>query len=422
MPIPLILGGAQTDFARSWSRHDLTLFDLLRAVVPPALADAGLPLETIAGLVPEARIAAFVGNFDGQEWTRQGHLGAALSEVDPAFVGMPGARYEAACASGSVALDAAATKIRAGELDVALVLGVEIMRSVDARQIGDFLGTCAHYDDEARGVDFVFPKIFGQIADHVIATAEVPEARIVAAFDAIARLAHQNAKHNPNAQTRTWTFDDERARARAAQLDPHLGGRTRYGDCSQITDGAALLVLASEPWAREHARRVDRRHPFAVIEGWGHREAALRFGPKLDASDGRAALLPWTRRAIADAYARAGIAGAEQIDVIETHDCFTVSEYVQLSAFGVTEPGQEYRAIEDGSITPSGRLPVNPSGGLIGAGHPVGATGVRMALDLYRQVTDQAGDTQVAGARRGAMLNIGGSFTTNVAFVIGRAS
>lgn len=416
----VILGGAQSDFARSYSREPGGVFTLLREVVPAALADAGVEPAGLLGLRDDARVAVFVGNFNGQQWTRQGHLGAALSEVDPVFEGMPGARYEAACASGAVALDAACTKIRAGDLDVAIVVGVEIMRSVDAPTIADFLGTCAHYDDEARGVSFVFPKIFGELADHVIATANVPEARVVAAFDEIARTNHENAKRNPNAQTRAWAFDDERARERAKQYDPHLGGRTRYRDCSQITDGAAAVVVASEAWAREHARRSGRRAAMAAVEGWGHREAPLRVRPKLDRSDGREALLPWTRRAIRDAYARAGV-NVEQIDVVETHDCFTVSEYLALGAFGIAPAGEEYLAVEEGAIAAKGRLPVNPSGGLIGAGHPVGATGVRMALDLYRQVTDQAGDTQVEGARRGAMLNIGGSFTTNVAFVIGRA-
>ncbi|MEM7156432.1 MAG: acetyl-CoA acetyltransferase [Myxococcota bacterium] len=415
----LILGGAQTDFATSWSRTPTGVFDLLRDVVPRGLEDAAVPPEVIASLVPEGRVGVFVGNFDGQEWMRQGHLGATLSEVDPAFAGVSGARYEAACASGSVALDAAATKIRAGEIDLAVVVGIEIMRSVDAKKIADFLGTCALYEDEARGVDFVFPKMFGQITDHVIEKAEVPESRIVDALTQIARTNHDNAKRNPRAQTRRWGFDDERAQQRERDYNPYLGGRTRYLDCSQITDGGAVVVLASESFAAAHAKRTGRARPMAAIEGWGHREAPIRFLPKLEASDGKANLLPWTRRAIADAYARAGVT-VDQIDVIETHDCFTVSEYLHLSAFGIAEPGHEYRAVEEGRIGPQGSLPVNPSGGLIGAGHPVGATGVRMALDLSRQVTGHAGDTQVEGARRGAMLNIGGSFTTNMSFVIGR--
>src|SRR5208283_4847386 len=100
------------------------------------------------------------------------------------------------------------------------------------------------------------------------------------------------------------------------------------------------------------------------------------------------------------------------MDFFETHDCFTSSEYAAVSAFGITAPGKEYEAIENGAITMSGRHPINPSGGLIGCGHPVGASGVRMMLDLYKQVTNTAGGYQVANARNGIMLNFGGSATT----------
>ncbi|WP_246218632.1 thiolase C-terminal domain-containing protein [Parasphingorhabdus halotolerans] len=130
-------------------------------------------------------------------------------------------------------------------------------------------------------------------------------------------------------------------------------------------------------------------------------------------------VLPWTRKAITDAYRRAGIAGPEQLDVIETHDCFSVTEYMAIEHFGVTAPGEAWKAIEQGVIAFDGRLPVNPSGGLIGMGHPVGATGVRMMLDASKQVTGNAGDYQVEGAATVGTFNVGGSGTTNCAFVVG---
>ena len=123
------------------------------------------------------------------------------------------------------------------------------------------------------------------------------------------------------------------------------------------------------------------------------------------------------RDAVTDAYRRAGIAGPFDLSGIETHDCFTVTEYLALDHLGITAPGEAYRAIEERTCEASGRLPVNPSGGLIGLGHPVGATGVRMALDACRQVSGRAGETQVPGAKRFGTLNIGGSATTVVSFV-----
>ena len=129
-------------------------------------------------------------------------------------------------------------------------------------------------------------------------------------------------------------------------------------------------------------------------------------------------ILPWTRQTVLDAYRRSGLT-VDDIDCFETHDCFTSSEYAAISSFGITAPGKEYEAIENGTISFRGAKPINPSGGLIGCGHPVGASGARMFLDLYKQVTGKADAYQVAGAKNAMMLNIGGSATTNYVYVVG---
>lgn len=130
-------------------------------------------------------------------------------------------------------------------------------------------------------------------------------------------------------------------------------------------------------------------------------------------------VLPWTRLAVMEAYNRAGLT-VDDMDFFETHDCFTSSEYAAVSAFGIAEPGKEYEVIEKGVTEMTGSKPINPSGGLIGCGHPVGASGVRMMLDLYKQVAGKAGGYQVEGARNGMMLNFGGSATTNYSFIVGK--
>jgi acetyl-CoA C-acetyltransferase len=158
---------------------------------------------------------------------------------------------------------------------------------------------------------------------------------------------------------------------------------------------------------------------FPVVKGWGHRVAPIVFADKMMESKYNQYILPWTRQTVLDAYNRAGMT-VDDIDFFETHDCFTSSEYMAISAFGLTEPGKEYEAVEDGRISFCGSRPVNPSGGLIGCGHPVGATGVRMFLDLYKQVSGNAENYQLKKADNGMMLNIGGSATTNYVFIIGR--
>ncbi|MBZ0254165.1 MAG: thiolase domain-containing protein, partial [Candidatus Methylomirabilis sp.] len=248
---PYLIGGAQTDFARNWSREGKTFLDVLRAAVEGALDDAGLDLGEVARLAREDRVQAFVGNFQADQFLKQAHLGAFLTEADPAFHGVPSARYEAACASGSVALDAAATKIRAGDCDLAVVVGIEVMRNVPVEQGNDYLGAAAVYEDEARGVPFVFPVIFGRLTDRILARANgAPESRILDALSEISRTNFANAKANPNAQTRAWDVSPERMKARDEESRDVYGGRTRYSDCCQVTDGAAAVLLASPRYAK----------------------------------------------------------------------------------------------------------------------------------------------------------------------------
>jgi acetyl-CoA C-acetyltransferase len=153
--------------------------------------------------------------------------------------------------------------------------------------------------------------------------------------------------------------------------------------------------------------------------GWGHRTAPLEFAAKVEESRNDSYVLPHTRQAILDAFRRAGLKEVWDVHGIETHDCFTTSEYMAIDHFGLTEPGESWKAVEEGVIDMDGRMPVNPSGGLIGAGHPVGATGTRQLLDAWKQVSGRAGEYQVEHARRFATLNIGGSGTTSCVFIVG---
>ena len=164
---------------------------------------------------------------------------------------------------------------------------------------------------------------------------------------------------------------------------------------------------------------VNNNINYPIVKGWGHRVAPMRFEEKIKESENCKYILPWTRQAVIDAYHRANLT-VDDMDFFETHDCFTSSEFVAISAFGITEPGKECEAIENDIISFYGSKPINPSGGLIGCGHPVGATGVRMFLDLYKQVTGQAEGYQLKKADNGMMLNIGGTATTNYTFIIGR--
>ena len=410
-----ILGGAQTDFERNWTKEGKGMIAILSEVVSDGLANAGISFDDICALNRENRVAAFVGNFIAEKYVEQGHLGAFLTEIDPSFYGVPSARYEAACASSSVAIDAAQTKIMAGEYALAIVVGWELMKTVDSKTGGDFLGRAAYYEKEGKDVAFPFPKLFARLADEMILKYRLDEKRFMDDLALISSINYQNAKRNPLAQTRKWFMSLDQASTRGTETNPYIGGRLASSDCSQVTDGAVVVVLASKEFARRRGLVIK-----PVIKGYGHRTAPWLFDKKiLDNRESRY-VLPWTRQTVVDAYHRSGLT-VDDIDVFETHDCFTSSEYAAISAFGLTEPGKEFEAVESGMVSFEGRKPVNPSGGLIGCGHPVGASGARMLLDCYKQVAGEAGDYQVPDARNAMMLNIGGSATTNYVFVVGVA-
>lgn len=409
-----VLGGAQTDFERNWTKEGKGVVALLKEVVTDGLDNAGITFDNIKELNKENRVCCFVGNFIAENYISQGHLGALLTEIDEAFYGVPSARYEAACASGSVALDAAITKIRTGDYDVAVVVGFELMKTVDSKIGGDYLGRAAFYEKEGKGIAFPFPKLFGRLADEYIEKYQLDEKRYMDALAKIAVINYENAKRNPMAQTRKWFMNYEQACHRGTETNAYVGGRLAVSDCSQVTDGAAVVVLVSEKYVKEHPQYKD----FPIVKGYGHRTAPILFSKKMSDNKNSVYVLPWTKQAVDDCYRRAGMT-VDDIDCFETHDCFTSSEYAAISAFGLTEPGKEYEAVESGMIAFGGGKPINPSGGLIGCGHPVGASGTRMFLDLYKQVTGKAGEYQVKGTKNAMMLNIGGSATTNYVFIVG---
>lgn len=401
-----ILGGHQTDFAISAARRGEGLFELMRDSVQGALADARLDASEIQ--------SCHVGNFTGELFAGQGQLGGMFAAIDPALYGRPAGRHEAACASGSIAMLAATAEIEAGRYDCVLVSGVELERNVSGKEAAQHLGAAMWVGTEGQEATYPWPYMFHRVAEEY-------DRRYGLKYDHLAEIARiniANGRRNPNAQTRDWQYTPESFTA-DDEANPVIEGIIRRQDCAQITDGSASVILASENFARAWAEaRGLSRDDLPRIAGWGHTTAHLRLQEKLAHSANSHYVFPHVREAIQNAFTRAGISGVADLDGIETHDCFTSTEYMAIDHFGITAPGESWRAIENGDIAPGGRIPVNAGGGLIGSGHPVGATGVRMVLDAARQVTGRAGDYQVEGARRYGTLNLGGSATTIVSFVV----
>lgn len=411
MPEPVyILGGFQTDFAEHYTRAGKGVVDLFTDTVNGCL-DA-------VRVTPEEIEVAHVGNFVGELMCYQAHLNAFFLEVHPAFDGLPTARHEAACASGSIAVLSAMADIEAGRYGCACVLGVEMERNKPSKETASHLGLAGWVEHECVGIQYPWPHLFSRLAEEYDRRYGLKRAHL----SHLARLFHDNARRNPKSQTREWTFEGDAFGADDA-ANPVIDGWVRRRDCSQVTDGGAALILAGRPfaeaWAARNGRALDS---LVAIEGWGHRTARIRFDDKIAASKESPYVFPQAHGAIQDAFRRAGLHGVGAVDFVETHDCFTPTAYMAIDHFGITPPGENASAIEQGTIDFGGRIPMNPSGGLIGAGHPVGATGVRMLLDCYKQVAHEAGGYQVEGVRKGAMLNIGGSATTCVSFVVGHGT
>jgi acetyl-CoA C-acetyltransferase len=407
-----ILGAGRTDFRRNLRKEGRTLGDLIVEAGRLAIADARIaPADICAGIV---------GNFAAGLFTRQLHLGAFLTEIDDALRGLPTLHVEAACASGGAAVLAGAREIMGGMRDVVLVVGVEQQKTMPPPEGADVLGAAANYSREkAQFGDFMFPKLFARIARLYMERYGLTE-------EQLARVAvknHAHARLNPLAQMRTADLTLEQARCES-KANPSVAPPLKVSDCSQITDGAAALVLCSDPFWKKLARRGSVR-----LAGLGHTTDRLALDDK-DAPDFSIA-----RKAVEQAFIAAGL-GPDSLDGVEVHDCFSISEIVAYELLGLAQCGQGASLLErGGTALPAVRealqcraphsgfraVPVNAGGGLIGDGHPVGATGVRQVVEAFLQLTGRAGARQIEGARCILTFNIGGTFTSNVVMIWERA-
>ena len=401
-----VLGGFQTDFAKVWSRQGQDISDMTREATLGALAASSLDAESIQSI--------HVGNAFGELQRQQAHLGSMVAQVVPDLWGVPAMRHEGACASSSLAVLTAMAEIEAGRYDCVLVLGVEEFKNLPGDQASQNQNAAAWQGHEDIDCKFMWPAAFGLLAQEYERRYGLDRKYL----NRIAELNYGNARRNPLAQTRKWKFDplsftdDDEA-------NPVIEPGSRRQDCGQITDGACAVVLSSARFAQAHAARLGSTvDALPRIAGWGHKNAGLKFKDKLERSRDATYVFPHVRQTIEDAWRRAGVPGIAAMDGVETHDCFTTTQYMAIDHLGLTAPGMSWQAVEDGRIERGGACPVNMSGGLIGCGHPVGATGTRMLFDAAKQVTGRAGDCQIEGAKRVQTLNIGGSCATVVSFVV----
>lgn len=382
-----IIGWAHTRFGKS----DAPSTEALMAeALAPALAHAGIEAADVDGL--------FVGVFNNG-FARQDFQGALPGMALAGLADVPATRYENACATGSAALFGALDFIEAGRGRIAVVVGAEKMTATPTAQVGEILLGASYTPEEAE-VEAGFAGIFGQIAGAYFQ-------RYGDQSDALAMIAaknHANGAKNPLAHVQKdlgFAFCNT-----VTDKNPRVAGPLRRTDCSLVSDGAAVLVLASEDAAASAPRRI-------AFRARAHANAAMAMSRR-DVLEFAGA-----RRAWAQALDQAGI-GVRDLSFVETHDCFTMAELLEYEAMGLAERGQGHRVIRDGLTTREGALPVNPSGGLKSRGHPIGATGVSMHVMAAMQLEGSAGTLQLPRADLAGVFNMGGTAVTNYCTVLER--
>jgi acetyl-CoA acetyltransferase len=330
-------------------------------------AQAARKAMSSAGAAPADVEALYVGHVFGGPVAGQ-RIGARVG-----LAGKPVTNHENYCSSGATALREAWIAIGAGMYDIALVLGVEKMTD---RVKG---GVQPDAGDLDAAVGFIFAAGHGLSARRYMEDYGATREQI--AMVAVKNHAHSTA--NPYAQ-----YQKEiplEAVLSARPIAEPLG----LLDCSPISDGAAAVVVASRDGMRKLGVEAAPR-----VAGCGLVSGTVQAGlPDVNEED-----VSW--RAGQEAYRLAGIEPGD-VDFVEMHDCFTIAEIVRLEGLGVLPRGEGARLTEAGHTRLGGELPVNPSGGLLARGHPVGATGAAQVGELFWQLTDQAGGRQVADAKVG---------------------
>jgi len=376
-----ILGIGQTIIDEQWEK---SLREIATEAVINALHDAGR----------DSAEGVFVGNMLSGIINDQANLGPLVAD----WAGLRGGdavKVEAACASGAAAFRSGLMAVASGELESAMVVGVEKMTDRTQHEVTAALATAADADYEVdMGVSFVgLNALVMRRYMHEYGWKH-------ADFAPFAINAHANAVHNPYARLRhTITLDDfERSSMIATPIN--------LLDASPIGDGAAAVYLVpAESLAA--GRRI-------LVAGSASATDTIGIHDRSEAL-----FLAAANHSAQQAYRQAGI-GLEEVDIFELHDAFTIMSALSLEACGFAERGKGVQLGLDGEIGITGRIPICTRGGLKARGHPVGATGVYQIAEVVQQLRGECGETQVPDARTGMAQNIGGSGATIITHILQR--
>lgn len=380
-----IIGAGLTKFGEHWEK---SFRDLIAEAGVAAIEDAhmrGSEIDAIYG-----------GTMSGGRFIGQEHIGALIADhmgLNP----IPSTRVEAACASGGVALRSGYIAVASGMHDIVVVGGAEKMTDISTEDAAVALGGAGDQEWELF-MGATFPALYALMARrhmHEYGTTEEQLAQV-------AVKNHANAVHNQYAQYQKAVTLDE------VMNSGYIAEPLKLLDCSPLTDGAAAVVLAP--------LEVAKKYTDAPVEIIASSQASDTL-----ALHNRKSLtqLNATLEASKKAYKMAGVT-PKDMDFAEVHDCFTIAEIIAIEDLGFFEKGKGGKATADGATALGGSIPINTSGGLKAAGHPVGATGIKQAVEAALQLRGTAGKRQVDGAEIGLAHNVGGSGATCVVHIFRR--
>ena len=384
-----IIGWGHNKFGRNDTQ---STEDMIAEVVSEAISHAQVDPKDIDNIV----VGTFNNGFQKQDF--HGALPAINCEV---LKHVPSLRVENACATGSAAIHTALNSIEAKRSKLNLVVGVEKMTDRSTKEAGDIL-LGASYRKEEDKIDGGFAGVFAQITD----TYFQRYGDQTKYLSKIAAKNHKNGALNPYAHMQVdlgFDFCNK-----VSEKNPLVAPPLKRSDCSMISDGAAALIIADDELALEAEKAISFKARVQMND--------LMPMSKRDKTEFRGASLSW-KKALSDAQVN-----LMDLSFVETHDCFTIAELIEYEAMGLTERGEGYKVLEEGTVYKDGKLPINPSGGLKAKGHPVGATGVSQHVMACMQLVGEAKDMQIKDASLGGIFNMGGSAVANYVSILERKS
>ncbi len=379
-----VIGVGITKFGEHWDKN---LRELGIEAGAKAIEDAGIRGRDLD--------AIYLGNMSAGRFVGQEHVAALVS--GELGLSIPAVRVEGACASGGIAIREGIFSILSGQNEIVLVGGAEKMTDLLTDKVTTALMGAADQEWEAY-YGLTFPGLYALIARrhmHDFGTTREQMAKV-------AVKNHHNATLNPIAQfSREITVED-------VLNSPMIADPLTLLDCSPITDGAAAMILCKAELAKKYTD-----NPVYII-GSGQASDTLALHSRKSLTT-----LEATVKAAREAYKQAGI-NPEDVDLAEVHDCFTIAEIVAIEDLGFCKKGEGGKLVEEGATEIGGRIPINTSGGLKAVGHPVGATGIKQAIEIVLQLRGEAGKRQVEDAEIGLTHNVGGSGATAVVHIFSR--